>query len=91
MRAPSYRAVPPAQLRIEPLDGLTLLYHRASGITHILAPPAPQIIDSLADRAMTAAALLDHLVTAFALEDADPIALAARLDELVAAGLVIRE
>jgi hypothetical protein len=54
------------------MEGLTLLFHAASGQTHILAPPAPQILAALAGN-----------------EDAGT-ALAARLAELEAAGLVHR-
>ncbi len=91
MRAPLYRAVPVAQLRIVPLDELTLVYHRASGITHVLATPAPEIIDALAGAAMTTQGLLATLSAKFELGDGDVPALEARLDELVAAGLVVRE
>ncbi|OYW23805.1 MAG: HPr-rel-A system PqqD family protein [Sphingomonas sp. 32-62-10] len=77
-----------ASLRVVPLDDLTLIYHRASGMTHLLAPPAPEILDALAAAPLTSAALLARLADEFDLSDADPAALVARLDELVAAGLV---
>ncbi|OYY63566.1 MAG: HPr-rel-A system PqqD family protein [Sphingomonas sp. 28-62-11] len=77
-----------ASLRVVPLDDLTLIYHRASGMTHLLAPPAPEILDALAAAPLTSAALLARLADEFDLGDADPAALVARLDELVAAGLV---
>ncbi len=79
-----------ATLRVVPLDDLTLVYHRASGITHLLAPPAPEILDALAAEQLTSAALLARLSDEFDLGDADPQALLARLEELVAAGLVER-
>jgi len=85
-----YRAASADELRIMPLDALTLIYHRASGITHLVAPPVPEIIDTLAGSPMTAAALLDRLAERFALVDPDPQSLVARLDELAAAGLVTR-
>lgn len=86
-----YRAVPAAQLRVVALDDLTLVYHRASGITHVLAAPAPEIVDTLAEGPMTVAALHAALAERFDLGDGDTAALAARIDELVAAGLVLRE
>jgi len=82
--------MPAGALRVVPLDELTLVYHRASGITHRLAPPAPEIMDALAAEALTVPALLALLMDAFDLGDADPQALVARLEELVAAGLVER-
>jgi PqqD family protein of HPr-rel-A system len=73
------------------LEGLTLLFHPRSGMTHILAPPSPQILEALAEGAADAAQLLERLRARFdfgAGEGGD--ALAARLAELDAAGLVRR-
>lgn len=84
-----YRAADPATLRMLALDALTLIYHRASGITHIVDAPAPEILGVLAEPAD-----LDEILARLSAEhdviDADPAALAARLDELVRAGLVER-
>jgi len=85
----SYRAAAPATLRIVPLDALTLIYHRASGITHIVDAPVPEILDALVEP-LSVDALLARLAEQFDMPDADPLALAVRLDELVAAGLVER-
>jgi PqqD family protein of HPr-rel-A system len=87
---PLYSAAPPALLRIVPLDVLTLIYHRPSGITHVVDAPVPEILEVLAEAPLSAAALLARLADRFDLADADPAALAARLDELAAAGLVER-
>lgn len=84
-----YRAAAPDTLRIVPLDALTLIHHRASGITHIVDAPVPEILTALAVP-ITADALLDRLRREHDLAYPDPAALAARLDELVAAGLVER-
>ena len=84
-----YRAAAPDTLRIVPLDALTLIHHRASGITHIVDAPVPEILTALAVP-ITADALLATLACEHDLADPDPAALAARLDELVAAGLVER-
>lgn len=84
-----YRAAAPETLRIVPLDALTLIYHRASGITHVVDAPVPEILDALAEP-LDADALLAKLAADYDLLDADPLALAVRLDELAAAGLVER-
>ena len=86
---PRYIAAAPATLVVVPLDSLTAVYHRASGITHLLDAPAPQIIEAL-DAPMTVAHLLARLSADYDLRDADPAALADRLAELAAAGLVAR-
>jgi PqqD family protein of HPr-rel-A system len=85
-----YRAADPATLRIVPLDALTLIYHRASGITHVVDAPVPEILEALAGEPLNVDALLAHLADRFDLADPDPMALAVRLDELVSAGLVER-
>lgn len=85
-----YRSVPPATLRIEPLDTLTLIYHRASGITHIVDSPVPELLAVLSEEPLTLDATLAALANAHDLIDPDAVALTARLDELVAAGLVER-
>ncbi|UYY58510.1 HPr-rel-A system PqqD family peptide chaperone [Sphingomonas sp. S2-65] len=77
-------------LRVVPLDALTLIYHRASGITHVVDAPVPEILQELGDEALTAPALLARMADRFALIDADGAALEARLEELVIAGLVER-
>jgi len=85
-----YRAAPVATLRVVPLDVLTLIFHRASGITHVVDSPVPEILEALGDEALGLDALLARLGERFDLADADPAALASRLDELAAAGLVER-
>jgi len=86
----SYRAAPPETLRIVPLDALTLIYHRASGITHVVDAPVPEMLEALGTDLLTLDALLARLAERYELLDADPQALATRLDELAAAGLVER-
>jgi PqqD family protein of HPr-rel-A system len=91
MAASLYAADPPETLRSVELEGLTLLYHRGSGLTHILAPPAPQILAALAQGPATAEEMALRIGRDFELEAEDPAgALAARLAELEAAGLVRR-
>ena len=83
-----YRADPPGALLIAPLDEFTAVYHRRSGITHLLTEPAPQILAILAERGLSLDALLARLRADYDLTDGEQAALSARLDELVAAGLV---
>ncbi len=73
------------------LEGLTLVFHPRSGMTHILAPPAPQILEVLAEVSADAETLLARLEERFAFEGgAGAEAVAARLAELEASGLVRR-
>lgn len=83
-----YRAPAPEALLTAGLDTLTAVFHRPSGITHLLASPAPEILALLAEEALDADDLLARLAARFDLADANREALVARLDELVAAGLV---
>lgn len=85
-----YRAPPEGGLLVAPLDEFTAVYHRASGITHLLTEPAPQILAILGDGALSLDALLDRLARDYDLTDGTREALAARLAELVESGLVER-
>ncbi|MEO6218533.1 MAG: HPr-rel-A system PqqD family peptide chaperone, partial [Sphingomonas sp.] len=75
-------------LCIAHLDSFMAVYHRNSGITHLITAPAPEILATLGEAGMTFTDLRETLVSAYELGDRDDAALAARLDELVAAGLV---
>jgi PqqD family protein of HPr-rel-A system len=91
MAAPRYAADPPETVRTVELEGLVLLYHRRSGLTHFLAPPAPQILEALAAGPAGAAEIAASIGARFEIESEDPAAaIAARLAELEAAGLVWR-
>lgn len=85
-----YRAPPAEALLTADLDAFTAIFHRPSGITHLLASPAPEILQVLAAGPLDMGGVLAALSVRFALADADAAALAARLDELVVAGLVER-
>ncbi len=87
MAGPRYIADPENCFSIVELDGLTAMFHRPSGMTHILAPPAPEILLALAGNAADAGGLVQRLSTRFDVEGGEE-ALAARLEELEAAGLV---
>jgi PqqD family protein of HPr-rel-A system len=86
---PRFIADPLELIRSVELDGLTALFHRPSGMTHIVAPPAPQILRALAGAPADADELAARLSEGFDLEGGGE-ALAARLAELEAAGLVRR-
>ena len=91
MAPPSYIADPPEDLRVAPLDGLVALFHIPSGITHIVAPPAPQILEALQEGPGDARAILARITRDYAVEEeAGPELIEARLAELEAAGLVRR-
>jgi PqqD family protein of HPr-rel-A system len=87
----SWIADPPHLIRAVELDGLVALFHRPSGLTHVLAAPAPQILAVLARRPGDVKAILTRISARFDIfaEDADQ-AIAARLAELETAGLVRR-
>lgn len=81
-----YAADAAAALIAVPLDSLTAIYHRASGQTHLLAEPVPDILAALAATPRT----LDTLLEALDLTAAEAPALRERLDELIETGLVWR-
>ena len=83
-----YSAATADALLIAPLDAFTAVYHRRSGITHLLTEPAPQILAVLAGTPLSLDVLLERLGAEYDLTDASRAALSARLDELVVAGLV---
>lgn len=83
MSLPLYRAASPESLIAEVLDGITALYHRPSGQTHLVSEPVPELLAALAESRS-----LDALLICLGLGQGDRPALAARIQELVAAGLV---
>lgn len=78
-----FRSAAPESLRAVPLDGLTILFHRASGQTHLVTEPVPDILAAL-QQPMTILDLLAHLGG----EEGERAALEARVEELLATGLV---
>jgi PqqD family protein of HPr-rel-A system len=85
---PKYAACLP--FKLVPLDGLTALYHRASGATHIIAEPMPEILAALGSDQLSIDALLAALAVRHDVAtDVDAkTALAARMEELSALGIV---
>lgn len=87
-----YRAAAKDDLIWHGLDSMTLLFHRPSGITHMLADPAPAILEVMEEHLLTAAEIVSRLTATFDVEsdiDAKDIVLA-RLEELSGLGLVSR-
>jgi len=87
-----YRAAAKDDLIWHDLDSMTLLFHRPSGITHMLADPAPAILEVMEGETLTAADIASRLIAKFDVEadlDAEHIVLA-RLEELSGLGLVAR-
>jgi PqqD family protein of HPr-rel-A system len=94
MAGARYIADPESAIDAVALDGLTVLFHAPSGMTHIVAAPAPEILGALREGPADAAELIRRLRTRFDF-DGGPgaeaeAAIHARLDELEAAGLVRR-
>lgn len=91
-----YAADPPAARLTVALDALVAIYHRPSGATHLLAPPAPELLDALAEGPADAAGLLARLSSLYDMPDAATEAIEAieaieaRMEELVLAGLAWR-
>jgi PqqD family protein of HPr-rel-A system len=89
-----YRVEPGAAWIAHELGPMTVVYHRRSGITHMVGEPVPQILEALASVGPAdAGAVTQHLSKAFDLdaEDALETVVAARLVELAALGLIVRE
>lgn len=91
MAGPLYIADNESAVLTVALDGLSVLFHEPSGMTHIVAPPAPEILAALQAGPADAPELLRRLRARYDFEgDEAESALHARLDELEAAGLVRR-
>ena len=85
----TYCADPPEGLRVVALDSLTAIYHRASGQTHVVAEPVPEILAGLAMGDADVMVLIRRLNL---VDDSETRALLTeRLEELVATGLVAKQ
>lgn len=88
---PVYVADPPGSRTTVALENLFAVFHERSGMTHILASPAPEILGALAAGPADADTLLARLRESHDLPDEDVReGIAARLAELEASGLVWR-
>jgi PqqD family protein of HPr-rel-A system len=90
MAGPRYIAPTADEVRIVALDGLSVLYHAPSGMTHIVAAPAPEILEALQPGPADIAELMARLGTRYELEEEANDIVALRLAELEQAGLVRR-
>ena len=91
MAGSRFIADPEACVDCVALDGLSVLFHRPSGMTHIVAAPAPEILAALREGPADAAELLKRLRAAYDFEGENAAeAVEARLAELEEAGLVRR-
>lgn len=88
MAGPIYIADPETAVTSVALDGLTVLFHEPSGMTHIVASPAPEILDALQAGPADVPELLRRLRARFDFDGEE--AIHARLGELETAGLVRR-
>ncbi len=82
-----YAADPPSARLSVVLDALVAVYHRPSGVTHLLAAPSPELLDALADGPADAATLRDRLAALYELEGDGSAMIDARMEELIVAGL----
>jgi PqqD family protein of HPr-rel-A system len=88
-QSPKYSAEPADQLLVEPLDVMTLIYQRRSGITHIVVEPVPEILAAMGEDVLDAATVAVRLAARFDFDAADAEAIvASRLEEMAALGLV---
>lgn len=89
-----YRADHRAEFLIHPLEDLTLIYHRRSGVTHMMTSPVPEILAAMDHDLLDAKQILERLSNTYDLEagEAESLeaVLGARLEELVALGLAER-
>ncbi|MBK5263795.1 MAG: HPr-rel-A system PqqD family peptide chaperone [Alphaproteobacteria bacterium] len=89
-----YRAEGAEQLLVRRLDDLTLIYHRRSGLTHMVTAPVPEILTAMGGDALSALQILSRLSDRFDLavedEGSQFAVIAARLEELAGLGLVER-
>jgi PqqD family protein of HPr-rel-A system len=86
----AYSADPAVSYQIVDLSGLTAIFHRKSGVTHVVSDPVPQILGVLHDKSMNFDGIFARLSTDFDLDDDQEtrIGLQARLDEMSEVGLV---
>ena len=87
-----YQAEPAEARIVEPLDMMTLIYQRRSGITHMVGEPVPQMLEAMGSDAVNAAMLASRLAASFELGGQDDAValIAERLEELAELALVER-
>lgn len=84
-----YKAEPDAMLLIQPLDAMTAVYHRRSGITHIVSEPVSQILQVMGGETLTCGEIIVRLSADFDFEGVDAENLITdRLEEMASLGLL---
>lgn len=85
-----YQAANSNHLILHSLDSMSLVFHKTSGITHMVANPVPAILEVMASRPMSATTIAEKLSITFDVVDAVDVeeVVVARLKELCALGLV---
>jgi len=68
MAGPAYIADCPGAVTKVALDGLAVLFHEPSGMTHIVASPAPEILEALQEGPADLAEILRRLSEVFDVE-----------------------
>ena len=87
-----FKAANPKDIILHMLDMMTLVFHRPSGRTHIVADPIPAILEVMQQGVSSPAQIAEALENNFDLEegvDVENVVLA-RLDEMHTLGLVER-
>ena len=91
MASDIYRADPPSARRMVALDdGLVLIFHRPSAMTHVVSSPVPELLAALGEGPTDLTGLLERLAATHDLDEGSVDGLAAHLVSLEAAGLVAR-
>lgn len=92
MGGPRFVADPAADCPQVRIDGFAILYHRPSGMTHVVASPIPEMLAVIADDPADIGQIVARLEAEHDLagDDALDAIVAARIAELEAAGLVRR-
>ncbi|MBB4633000.1 HPr-rel-A system PqqD family peptide chaperone [Sphingosinicella soli] len=88
-----YRAAAREAYVVRPVDDLTLVYHRPSGMTHVVSPAVVAILDLLHERTLTGGEVCAQLAQDHDLDgEGDDIALvvSARLGEMAAMDIIDR-
>lgn len=87
-----FRAANSEDIILHLLDMMTLVFHRPSGLTHIVADPIPAILEVMQQDVLTPTQIAKALENNFNLEEGADVenVVLARLDEMHALGLVER-
>ncbi len=95
--ADSYQLRDADSIKVQPLDYMSLLFDKISGITHIIAEPSPQIIEAMSHEAMTSQQIEHYLLEHYELQsdfgdnrETFEDIIVARLEEFIDLGIVVK-